>query len=238
MRIFVVLPAYNEAENLKPLLKSLSEVRDLLAAANELTPLVVDDGSTDGTGVMAEIRHPKNLGFPQALRTGLSHALELSKSPGDCVVVMDADNTHPAETILAMMEEFSKGSDVVIASRYAPGGSQTGGSIFREFLSRVCGWILGTLFKVENVRDYTSSFRMIRMETLKKLSDKTGGTFFKEESFVCACEFLFNLKSAGAKFAEVPLALRYDLKVGESKMDVVRTVAGYFKMMLQLLRNK
>jgi len=234
VHIFAVLPAFNEAENLRPLLASLSHVRERLKP-DELTVLVVDDGSTDGTGEMAAIRHPKNLGFPQALRTGLARALELSKDMNDCAVVMDADNTHPAETLIPMLEKFRRGSDVVIASRYCVGGSQRGVSLFRIFLSRACGGLLSVFFRVENVKDYTSSFRMIRMKTLRSLSEATGGEFFKEKSFVCACEFLFNLKTAGARFAEVPLALRYDLRIGKSKMNVARTVAGYFKLMSRLL---
>lgn len=237
MKIFAVLPAFNEAENLKPLLDSLSAVGKRLRPI-DLTVIVVDDGSTDGTGNLATLRHPANLGFPQALRTGLKRALELSTDANDCAVVMDADNTHPADTLIPMAEKFRHGFDVVIASRYCAGGSQRGVSPSRIFLSRACGWILDAFFKVENVKDYTSSFRMIRIGTLQALSEATGGEFFKEKSFVCACEFLFNLKSVGARFAEVPLALRYDLRIGKSKMNVARTVGGYFKLMFRLLREK
>ena len=235
MRIFAVLPAYNEAENLKPQLASLASMRERLKPKDELISIVVDDGSTDGTGELANLRHPRNLGYSHALRTGLRRALELSSDPNDCAVVMDADNTHPIETLLPMKEKIDQGFDVVIASRYAPGGRQTGVPALRRFLSRACGLVFGTLFRVENVRDYTSSYRMIRMGTLNKLSDKTGGMFFKEESFVCAFEFLYNLSSVGAKCAEVPLSLRYDLKIGKSKMTVLSTVAGYFRLMFRLI---
>ncbi len=245
MNLFVVLPAYNETANLKPLLPSLSAVADKIRPAHMLKVIVVDDGSSDETAAVVQanpiaeyIRHDKNKGFPQALRTGLTRAIELSRDSNDAAVVMDADNTHPAETLIPMIEKFSQGYDVVIASRFTDGGSQTGVSAFRTVLSKGCGWILDRFFRVENVKDYTSSFRMIRMKTLKALASKTGGQFYKEESFVCACEFLFNLKSTGAKFSESPLKLRWDLRQGHSKMKVTKTIWGYVRLMRRMRGEK
>ena len=252
MDIYAVLPAYNERENLDPLLQNFAGLKDKLKSSDALHVVVVDDGSEDGSSAIVKrfqarldldlVQHPKNMGFPAALRTGLSRALELAKAKGlkedDAAVVLDADNTQNPELLPQMAEKIREGVDVAIASRYAPGGSQTGVSALRVVLSQICGWILQIFFPVPNVRDYTSSYRMIRLKTLEKLSEETGGQFYEAETFVCACEFLFNLKDAGAKFTEVPLALRYDLRKGASKMNVLKTVIGYFGLMRRLRRKK
>src|SRR5512141_1306615 len=114
MNLFAVLPAFNEAENLKTLLQSLVQLKPKLDPKIILRVLVIDDGSSDGTGMTAEafseklnltvISHASNQGFSKALRNGLNKALALWKaggsSPEDAVVVMDADNTHSPDFIL------------------------------------------------------------------------------------------------------------------------------------------
>lgn len=246
MQLYVVLPAYNERENLEPLLADLESVQARLD--HPLHVILADDGSQDGSAEIARgfetrldlkiIVHEKNMGFSEALRTGLKSALQWSRErrpgPDDAVLVMDADNSHPADLIFSMTGRLKKGYDVVIASRYAPGGKQVGVPRLRMFLSRACGWIFKSFFSLENVRDYTSSFRMIRLKSLENLAGKTDGRFYSEQGFVCACELLFNLKRVGARFTEVPMILRYDRKKGRSKMNVLKTIADYLGWMLRM----
>ena len=252
MQIFVLLPAYNESENLLPLLEKFIHLKTKTGFEEPLTIVLVDDGSQDSTSETALnfkdrldlvlIRHEKNLGFPHALRTGLNKILEVQRSraphPDDSLVVMDADNSHEPVLIANMAKKIMEGQDVVIGSRYVPGASETGVSVVRKFLSRACGWILRRAFHLGEIQDYTSSYRMIRISCLKVLSEKTAGQFFKENSFVCAFEFLFNLYGLKGRFCEVPLQLHYDLKKGPSKMNVGKTILGYFRIIVRLkIRN-
>ena len=131
--VHVVLPAFNEADALSPLLQ---EIRATLEA-NEVrySVLVVDDGSEDETArVAAEAslqmpvnmaQHATNRGLAAALRTGLTMAVR-EAGPKDVIVTLDADNTHPPRLIPEMLNELAKGLDVVIASRFRAGAQVTG----------------------------------------------------------------------------------------------------------------
>ena len=142
--IVVVLPAYNEAEALPPLLRRL---RDVSAGhfGSGLSVIVIDDGSSDGTADAAQrgappgldvrvISHGDNRGLNEALRTGLLAALE-RVGEDDIVVTMDADDTHAPGLISRMTMLIEEGNDVVVASRYAPGGRVLGVPRGRRLLS-------------------------------------------------------------------------------------------------------
>lgn len=238
MRVFLVLPAYNEAENLTALLNKLAQIPEL----SEWTQVVlVNDGSTDGTTKIAgtfqsrlkiavEI-HRQNLGLGAALRTGFKKALSLAK-PEDAIAVMDADNSHPLELLLEMLKKINEGFDVIIASRYLPASREIGISSQRRLLSVACNKLLSIFFPIQGVKDYTCGYRLIRAALLKKLEERTNGTFFNENGFAATSELLLELAQCGAKISEVPLQLRYDLKKGKSKMRILHTILGYFRLIL------
>lgn len=239
MSVIVVLPAYNESENLQPLLEKFVKL-------NQICPckvVVVDDGSQDNTVKTAESfkdrleiiveKHPRNLGLGQTLRTGLKSALRTA-GDADLIVTMDADNSHSPDLIPAMLKHIEEGSDVVIASRYMEGGKEIGLSKFRRLLSYFCSKIFKVFFPITNVRDYTCGYRAIKIPTLRALAKKTNDTFYQEESFVSMNELLLNLSFIGAKFSEVPLVLRYDLKTGKSKMKVFKTILRYLLLIYRL----
>lgn len=236
MAVFLVLPACNEAPNLPGL---FDEVAALNRAGTDCRVVLVDDGSSDGTAGVAAAsagplkvfveRHPRNLGLGAALRTGLTRALTLA-GEGDRIAVMDADLSHPPALLAAMESKISQGFDAVVASRYAAGGREVGLTLKRKALSRLCNFWLRRVFAVPGVKDYTCGYRLFRSAPLRELQAATSGRFFEEGGFVCTSELLVNLARGGARFAEVPLVLRYDRKRGESKMRVWKTVAGYFRL--------
>ena len=230
--VWVVLPAFNEAEDLPGLL-----VRIRMALTEVGLPyrvLVVDDGSTDGTGdivrsfgesmpVMLET-HEVNQGLGATIRDGLLKACELA-DPRDVLVTLDADNSHTPELILRMVRQVREGSDVVIASRYRPGSRVRGVPLHRRLLSRIGTLVFRVLFPIRGVRDYTCGYRAYRAGVLQEVIERDGASFFEEEGFQVMVDILLKLRrNRDLIFGEVPLILRYDLKAGVSKMNVGRTI--------------
>ena len=126
MNVFVILPAYNEAENLPDLIERLEELLSR-AADFDLYVIIVNDGSTDNTRLllgqysgplnMQILTHETNKGLAKALETAFSHAAGIA-NPQDVIVSMDADNSHLPSQIPLMLEKLRQGCDIAIASRY------------------------------------------------------------------------------------------------------------------------
>jgi dolichol-phosphate mannosyltransferase len=231
--IVVVLPAYNEAAALPPLLRRLREV-SVGHFGSGLAVIVVDDGSTDGTADSARqaaqglslrvVAHPQNRGLNEALRSGLLAALEEARED-DIVVTMDADDTHAPGLISRMTMLIEEGNDVVVASRYAPGGRVRGVSLPRRALSRGASLLFRAVYPVRGVRDYTCGYRAYRAGLLKEAFARWGDQFISEPGFSCMVDILLKLDRLDAVVTEAPLILRYDRKPGKSKMNVRRTMA-------------
>jgi dolichol-phosphate mannosyltransferase len=216
-RMIVVLPTYNERENLAAMVETLREL-----GIPGLEVLVVDDNSPDGTGALAEElreRHPammhvahrpRKMGLGPAYIDGFGRALALG---ADYVVEMDADFQHDPRTLLDFrrwIEEY----DIVVGSRYIPGGSvEPGWSIPRKVLSRG-GSIYARAILGLQVHDPTGGFKCFRASALKRLDlsrvRSSGYTFQIEMSYAC--------QRAGLRVKEVPIHFA-DRVRGESKMS-------------------
>jgi dolichol-phosphate mannosyltransferase len=231
--IVVVLPAYNEAEALPPLLRRLRSV-SAGHFGSALSVIVVDDGSSDGTAEAARaaadgldvrvVAHPVNRGLNEAIRTGLLAALE-QVGEDDIVVTMDADDTHAPGLISRMTMLVEEGNDVVVASRYAPGGRVLGVPLSRRILSRGASLLFRVVYPVAGVRDYTCGYRAYRAGLLKAAFARWGDEFISEPGFSCMVDILLKLSRMDAVVTEAPLVLRYGRKPGKSKMNVRRTMA-------------
>lgn len=242
MKIWVVLPAYNEEQALPDLIHGLDE--SLSEEGRQFQVIVVNDGSSDRTLEVArsfEKTHPVqvvdngvNKGLAETLRRGLIHALNQADDR-DVIVTMDADNTHPAGLALRMIRSIREGNDVVIASRYRPGSYVRGLSLFRRFLSFGAAILFRITFPTRGVRDYTCGYRAYRTSVLKQLQSQLGDRFISEKGFACMVDLLLQLRRLNLIFTEVPLVLRYDLKPGRSKMQISRTIK---ETLLLLLRRR
>jgi len=238
----VVLPAYNESVALPRLLAAIAA-----DVPRELSPrvIVVDDGSTDNTAAVAEVSagdlsvdvivHDRNRGLGVALRTGLAAAMKRA-GDDDIIVVMDADNTHPPAVIADFATAIAGGAGVAIASRYAPGGGEVGLPWHRRLLSRGASLLLWAAFRVPGARDYTCGYRAYRASMLRRAMSVYGDRLIEEAGFVCMAELLIKLSHLGARIAEVPLVLRYDLKPGRSKAKIVPTIAHYLLLVARSRR--
>ncbi|AAK80537.1 dolichol-phosphate mannosyltransferase [Clostridium acetobutylicum] len=243
--ISVVLPAYNEEENIQKLVKRWQQLCKDLKYKYELSLniFVIDDGSKDKTEVIGRelerkydnfylIKHDKNKGLGEAINTGIKYVME-KRSDSKYVCIMDCDNTQDPRYVFSMIEKMEK-TDVVIASRYQKGSCVKGVPFFRLTASYGARFVYTIFLGVKNVRDYTCGYRLYRTSALKTAFKVFGESFIEESGFTCMVELLYKLNICGAVFKEVPFTLRYDFKGGVSKMKVLITAINSVKLTLRL----
>jgi dolichol-phosphate mannosyltransferase len=216
-KVMVVIPTYNEADNLPKLLAEL-----LVLGVPDLEILVVDDSSPDGTGLVADElaqQHPNQvhvlhregrLGLGTAYLAGFDFALARG---ADLVVQMDADFSHSPSYIPQFLQSI-EGYDVVVGSRYVPGGSldeQWGWG--RYFLSWWANSIYTRLILGLRVKDATAGFKCWRCTTLEGI----GLDRVRSSGYVFQVEMAFLTEKLGYRFLEIPIHFE-DRRIGSSKM--------------------
>jgi len=161
-RVCVVVPTYNERENIAPLVESIER-----AGVPGLSLLFVDDGSPDGTAAevvhqseqnswVSLLRRPRKMGIGSAYQDGFKAAID-SIGP-DVLVEMDADLQHPASALPGLVTAIGNGADVAIASRYIPGGGISGWGRLRRMVSRGANAYARSMLGL-SVKDATSGYR-------------------------------------------------------------------------------
>lgn len=215
MRTIVVLPTYNERENIADFLRA---VRAAVPAADVL---VVDDNSPDGTGVLAEevaadvgqvkvLHRPGKQGLGAAYRHGFSVAFDEGY---EAIVSMDSDWSHDPEVIPTMLTLLDDGADAVVGSRYVAGGGTEHWPLHRRLLSRWGNRYTGAVLRIK-VRDCTSGFRAYRASALHDV-DPSSTT---AEGYAFLTELVRRLQNDGATVVETPILFR-DRRFGTSKMS-------------------
>jgi dolichol-phosphate mannosyltransferase len=215
MNVLVVLPTYNEAENIDRVL------RRIRGALDGATILVVDDGSPDGTADMAErigkelghielLRRHQKSGLGSAYRDGFRWGLERGF---DACVEMDADLQHEPEALPALVAPLSQGHDVVIGSRYVQGGSIPDWTWSRRLLSRGGNIYASTLLGL-GVNDSTAGFRVYSSSVLESIDLSQ----IRAEGYGFQIEMTYQAKRSGASVKEIPIRF-LDRVDGESKMS-------------------
>lgn len=206
MSALLILPAKDEAENLPPLLASIEDVRR--NAGLSLDVLVIDDGSLDGTAAVTEdlsrlfpyvrlLRHPRNLGLGAAVQSGLTYA---AAERYDVAILMDADLSQDPADLPRLLAAIHAGADLVVGSRYAPGGAMEGVPGWRVVIS-VAGNAVGRLVLGIPIRDATSGYRAFRVAAV-------AGLHLKESGYGVQLEAVVKAKLAGLRLAETPITLR------------------------------
>lgn len=229
MRTLIVLPTYQEAANIVTV---LGRIRTSLPAGHIL---VVDDGSPDGTAdLAADAGH--SLGQVDVMRragkSGLGSAYRAGFAQGiaegfEVLIEMDADLSHDPSALPGLVAPlYAGGADLVIGSRYIPGGSIPGWSWHRRALSRwgnrYASMVLGL-----SVSDSTSGFRAYRAESVEKLGLETVRT----EGYGFQIEMAYRMAQIGGRIAEVPIRF-VDREQGQSKMSAAIIVEALARVTL------
>lgn len=243
--LFAVLPCYNEDKNITDLIEAWRQQEaKLLSKNNMLRLLIVNDGSNDDTLSIATkiaeqnnniivINHEVNKGLGEALNTGINYVIKQNNVKYMCI--MDGDMTQHPLYIHSMIEKLeAEELDCVIASRYRPGSKVEGLAFFRKFLSFGARVIYTMKLSIPKVRDYTCGYRLYKVSALKALSKRYGISILKEQSFACMLELLIKLSRENMKIGEVPFVLKYQLKKGQSKMNIIKTIKKSLDMIIRM----
>ncbi len=237
IKTYVIVPTYNEADNLDEL------VTQLLALPVNLGVIIVDDNSPDGTGDMADkwagkfpdrvhvIHRPGKMGLGTAYIAGFRKGLDELNAMR--LMTMDADFSHNPRYIPAMME-LSQQKHVVIGSRYVPGGGQHGCTWKRVMLSKIANMVAKILLGLK-AKDTTAGFRLYRREVL--LSIPLDQVFSSGYSFLV--EMLFMCQRRGWQIGEVPIIFE-DRRAGTTKIsrnEVIKAQYTVFRLFLRRLRG-
>ena len=242
--LFILLPAYNEEDAIGPLCEKIDAV--MKEAGINYEVVTVNDGSRDRTSerlnaLMSRfpikvLTHRLNRGLGETIRDGLEYVAEVG-GKHDVVVRMDCDDTHDPHYILGMLEKLKAGYEVVIASRYAPGGGQIGVSLYRRTLSRCANVIMKACFPIRGVKEYSSGYRAYRVALIQDAIDIFGNRFIdlKGMGFTGTVEKLIKCRMMGARVTEHGFVLRYDQKPGPSKVASGLTTLGYLMLIAKYI---
>ncbi len=231
---FVIVPTYNEADNLDELLEQL------LALPTPIGAIVVDDNSPDGTGDMAErwatenpgrvhvIHRPAKLGLGTAYIAGFKKAI--NDLAAERILTMDADFSHNPRYIPDMIA-LSRTKHVVIGSRYVSGGGARNCTRKRIYLSRGANFVARTLLGLK-ARDATAGFRLYRREVLQSIP--LDEIFSSGYSFLV--EMLFLCQRRGWQIGEVPIIFE-DRRKGQTKISRQEILKAQYTVLRLFLRR-
>lgn len=225
MKIVVIVPTYNEVENIGRMLAVLSrevfpEIKD-----HKMEVLVVDDNSPDGTAdiVRKKAKKYKNTtllsgqkeGLGAAYARGMKYAIR--EMGADAVIEMDADFQHDPEDVIRLVAEFDKGYDYVVGSKYVKGGSvPRQWELYRKFLSSGGNIFARLVLLIFSVHDVTSGFKLTRV---KGFLDKIDLDHLLSKSYAYKIHIMYEMvKELRARVKEVPIKFHYREK-GSSKIE-------------------
>lgn len=219
MKTTVVIPTYNESENLRAITTAT-----LAQVPSDLDILIVDDDSPDGTGALADqlsrelaprfhvVHRPAKSGLGTAYLDGFNYAMQ---NGADYILQMDADFSHSPEYIPQFLSKIDK-YDVVVGSRYVPGGKlDERWSPWRYFLSWWANSVYVRLILGLRVRDATAGFKLWRKSALEKINLAQ----VRSNGYVFQVEMAYLSEENGLRILEYPIYFE-DRRIGKSKMSV------------------
>jgi dolichol-phosphate mannosyltransferase len=231
MRTCVCLPTYNERENLEPMLRALANV---LGSGDRV--LVIDDNSPDGTGDIADrlarelaivevLHRERKEGLGAAYIAGFQWALE---HEAELVLEMDCDFSHDPADVPRLIEAAAD-ADLVLGSRYVPGGGTRDWSPIRRAISTGGSFYARTLLRIP-IRDVTGGFKCYRRAVIETIEPDT----ISARGYAFQIETTYRALRAGFRVVEIPI-LFADREVGGSKMGKRIVLEAFWKVPLMKL---
>ena len=238
--LYVLVPMLNEAPNLPTLIASMRQIAADLAPHIAPRFIIIDDGSTDGTGEIATrlaagldltvLRHELRHGPGRAFATGFAHlAPHLGRD--DYVATMEGDNTSRVELLSTMFVRMREGYDVILASPYLYGGAIEHTTTWRVILSRIANVFVKELLGLAGIATVSSFYRLYRGTVVLDLQRCYGPGIVERAGFECMIELLLKMVYLRTTISEVPMTLDTSLRVGKSKMKVLKTMWGYVRLL-------
>ncbi|GMM52242.1 dolichyl-phosphate beta-D-mannosyltransferase [Starmerella bacillaris] len=231
----VILPTYNERENLPILIWLLA--RTFRENAIDWEVIIVDDNSPDGTQEIAKelqgLYGDSIVLRPRAGKLGLGTAYVhgLQSVTGDFVIIMDADFSHHPEAIPGFIKKQKEADyDIVTGTRYRGDGGVYGWDLKRKLVSRGANFLATTLLR-PNVSDVTGSFRLYKKSVLEKVISET-----KSKGYVFQMEMIVRARALGFTIAENPISF-VDRVYGESKLggdEIVQYMSGVWNLFIDV----
>lgn len=227
-RAVVCLPTYNERENIEPMVRALGEVLD----PTRDRVLVIDDGSPDGTGQLADrlaeelswvcvLHRAEKQGLGPAYVAGFRRALD---EGAELVLEMDCDFSHNPADVTRLIAACEDGADLALGSRYVAGGGTVNWGLLRQVISRG-GSLYARIVLGVRIRDLTGGFKCFRRTTLEQIDfaaiDARGYGF--------QIEGTYRTLRRGLRVTEVPITFT-DRRVGESKMSGSIVVEAFLQV--------
>lgn len=231
MNLSLVIPCFNESDNIAQMFEQISAIRPVFDTYGEWEMILVDDGSSDNTFTRLQqtfadwpqvkiIQHPQNRGLGAALRTGFAHAR------GDIIVTTDSDGTYPFTTIPEMLALLRPGIDIVTASPYHPAGGVDGVPAYRLLFSKGASLMYRILLD-RHLHTYTAMYRAYRRDVVEQIKTTSDG-------FLMVTELLVGALLAGYRVAEFPATLRVR-RYGQSKARVWQITRSHLRFQAQVL---
>lgn len=234
MNVAIVIPTYNERENIKQLLDRINDV--IQRSEHNINVLFVDDSSPDGTSLIIEslsstyrfvslLKRGKKMGLGSAYIDGFRFVID--KMNPDIIVEMDADLQHPPEKIPELINMVAYGYHVVIASRRVSGGGEVGFGLFRRIVSRSANYLSRIILGLR-VRDSTSGFRAYSAYAARELVRLK----LPAEGYSFQVASIYLLQRKGIKMIEIPFTF-YAREKGRSKLTF-NEIINFIKMLLSI----
>jgi dolichol-phosphate mannosyltransferase len=234
MYLSLVIPCFNESDNIAQMYDQLSAIRPELERRGGFELVLVDDGSSDDTFARLSsafagwdnvtiLQHECNRGLGAALRTGFTHA------HGEVIVTTDSDGTYPFTTIPGLLYLLQPGVDIVTASPYHPDGGVDGVPAYRLLFSKGASLMYRVLLD-PRLHTYTAMYRAYRREVIERIPTTSDG-------FLMVTELLVGALLAGYRAAEYPAVLRVR-RYGQSKARVWQITRSHLGFQARVLLRR